>query len=525
MPRTAVLDQAHIRAAKHRVEAAIVPAMERLYGHGRTEIPDSFRPELKQIERIVSFYDYWACGISVLAPMAVAGDVRARELVGFVQNNMKHYRTEIFGRFKNRDNSIWAVPLRRLLFHAALACQALGPKFGRACRSLVEQQVEAAIEHNQQFHPSEKDLHLGFANNHTAIFMQGVYYCGQVFRRPAWTRLAHEFAERFYASGHADGYWEENTNTRREGGPSIVYTPLTAGCLFDVLDGPRRPRAKFLRAGEFYRSFLNHDGDMIPLADERTNATGRHAAYGLALHSLTPRGRGHIVQMLDTLDFAAQTPEGLAVLYHELDLMRTGPCETPEYLADGKSRITLPLGVIRKNGWTAGISALRALNRVRQPRSDYALDQQAIVYLAHCDAGVVLTGLKSKNDTEYSTFRIGQEDGFPIDTGTLQMGDGWAEARLVYAKFEAIARWEIARWARLTLTTQDNREVTTTLPIHDPKCIRTNASFSKVKLKGLSPYSAGNAADPVTAARFLWRKKLVVEFDAGLATGKKHRQG
>ncbi|MFH0983129.1 MAG: hypothetical protein V2A79_16540 [Planctomycetota bacterium] len=511
----AVLDAAFLLSVRRRIEEVVVPVMERIYGHGRTAIPESFRPELTAIERVVSFYDYQACGLSVLAPLAAAGDRRAAELVRIIRANMEHYRTRIHNR-EVPGFGPWTVPLRRLLFHAALAYRALEPTLGarekRAYRRLVERQVAAAIEHNERFHPGERRLHLGFANNHTAIFMQGVYHCGRVFGRPEWVRLAREFAERFYASGHPDGYWEENTNPAREGGPSAVYTPLTAGCLYDVLDGRRRPRVKFLRAGRFFRSFLTSDGTMIPLADERTNAHARHSAYGLALHSLTPKGRGHIVGLLGALDLSGETPETLAVLHHELGLMRTGRCAAPEYRTDGYFRITLPLGVVRRDGWMAAISAMRALNRVHQPANDYALDHQAVVFLAHRETGAVLTGIKSKHDPEFSTIRIGRDDGYPVDTGTLRMGADWAEARLHYAKFDATARWDLGRRARLTLATDDRREVTTALPIRCPKCLRTDAPFEMVNLKGFSPYSTGNASEPVTAARFSWRRRLVVEF-------------
>ena len=86
-----------------------------------------------------------------------------------------------------------------------------------------------------------------------------------------------EFAQRFYDSGHPDGYWEEHTNAEREGGPSLLYTRVTASCLFDVLGGRDGSLEKFARAGDFYRSFINHDQAMIPLADERTNGSAEGA--------------------------------------------------------------------------------------------------------------------------------------------------------------------------------------------------------------------------------------------------------
>ena len=69
--------------------------------------------------------------------------------------------------------------------------------------------------------------------------------------------------------------------------------------------------------------------------------------------------------LLQGTDLSTFSPEGLAVLYHELDLMVEGDCETPENLSEGASRIALPLGVLRRNGFTAGISALRALQKAR----------------------------------------------------------------------------------------------------------------------------------------------------------------
>ena len=161
--------------------------------------------------------------------------------------------------------------------------------------------------------------------------MQGVYYCGRIFTHPEWMRVAAEFAKRFYASGHPDGYWEEHTNVAREGGPSILYTPLTAGCLYDVLGGHWRAQPGFLKAGNFFRSFLNADREPMPIADERSNYNEPWSSYGLALHSLTPRGRQFIVESLSDRDFATDSPEELAVIYHELELMRIGPCATPEY--------------------------------------------------------------------------------------------------------------------------------------------------------------------------------------------------
>lgn len=505
----------YISTRKKQIEDVVVATMTKYYDSDSAGIPNDFRPNLKYIEKVVSYYDYFACGISVLAPLAVSGNLQAKRLVDNLLRNMDHYRTKIYNHNVKDYPVKWTVPLRRLLFHAALAYEILLPILSKKQKSnfkkLLVQQTKLALSHNNDFYPSEKNLHLGFANNHTAIFMQGVFHVGRILGIKSWMQTAKDGAMRLFHSGHPDGYWEENTNISREGGPSMVYTPLTAGCLYDILEGYTKKQKRFKVAGNFYRSFLDNTGCSIPLADERTNCHEKISIYGLALHSLSAKGRGYIKEMLSSVDWKALSPEGLAVLYYELGLMQTGVSAKPEYKCDKSSRITLPLGVIRQSGWVAGISALRALNRVRQPNSDYALDHQNLAFLANKKNGVILSGFKSKNDLEYSTFRRGV-DGYPIDTGILRMGKNWAEVNVRYATFNAILRWELGKHARLIFETSDSRAITTTLPITNVKYIFSDSKFKKVKLKGFSPYTSGNKEDAVNAVRFRWKNRLVVNF-------------
>ena len=507
------LDREFIEGTKRKIEKAILPIMEEIYLHDREIFDDSYRPELKFIEKVVSYYDYQATGISVLAQLAIKGNSRALTLIKKLQKNMRYYQRNFFNT--NIENRFWTVPLRRLLLHIALAYEKLEPILSqeekKRYRELMEEQVPLAIKHNRNFLPGEKDLHLKYVNNHTAIFMQGIYYCGKVFKKPEWVTMTLDFAERFYNSGHPDGYFEEHTNESREGGPSLVYTRLTAGCLYDILNGKKHALEKFIKAGNFYRSFINHNYQMIPIADERTNHNSKGIEYGLALHSLTPQGRYFIVDNLESLDYSKLSPEGLAVLYHELDLMVPGNCELPVNKTKGNSRITLPLGIVRKNGFTAGISALRALNWAINKNSDYALDQQNMVYLSHQQAGVILTGFKSKRDPEYSTFRIG-DDAYTIKTGELKMGDGWAEAHLYYQAFNAKIRWEITDTAKLILSVNSDQTVTSSFPIIGDSYVKTDQNYEIKELKGFSPYTEANKSKPVKAANFRWQKELTIEF-------------
>jgi hypothetical protein len=426
---------------------------------------------------------------------------------------MRYYQQNIIGI--EIDGSRWDVPLRRLLLHIALAYKELEPSLSKDDKKLyaelVEQQVPLAIEHNEKFFPGKDELYMN-TNNHTAIFMQGIYYCGKVFNHPEWVDMTLDFAHRMYDSVNPDGYFEEESNREREGGPSLVYTRLTLGCLYDVLDGQKNSQEKFIKAGDFYRSFINYDYQMIPIADERTNDSAKGIEYGLALHSLTARGRYFIVDNLATLDFSKLTIEDLSVIYHELNLMKHGNCELPENRVEGNSHITLPMGIMRKNGFTAGLSAVLALNRHLHPRNDYHLDQQDMVYLSHKKTGIILTGYKSKNNPEFSTFRIGS-DAYTVKTGELLMGDGWAEANLYFESFGAKIRWEISETARLILTTDSDKVITTSLPVTDEKFVQSDKNYQIKYLNGYSPYTKNNTEGKIKAVIFEWKNRLVIEIN------------
>ncbi|MCD6365535.1 MAG: hypothetical protein J7M14_06630, partial [Planctomycetes bacterium] len=196
-----ILDEAFITRTKARIEQAMLPAMEKLYLHDRDSFDDGFRPGLKYVEKVVSYYDYYATGISVLAGPAAAGDERAMTVIRKIHRNMIYYRREIFGHaVGDRDN--WRTPLRRLIFHAALAYDKLRNVLTRQekdwCRKFMAEEVDLAIEHCRNFLPGEKDLHLASVNNHTAIYMQGIYYAGKVFDRPDWVELTLDFARRYF---------------------------------------------------------------------------------------------------------------------------------------------------------------------------------------------------------------------------------------------------------------------------------------------------------------------------------------
>ncbi len=73
------LDKNFIDQVKGKIENEILTAMERIYLNGGKDLKD-YRPGLKYLEKIVNYYDYQACGISILAVLALKGNERAKVL-------------------------------------------------------------------------------------------------------------------------------------------------------------------------------------------------------------------------------------------------------------------------------------------------------------------------------------------------------------------------------------------------------------------------------------------------------------
>lgn len=75
------LDQPFIERVRRGIEKAIVPAMEKIFRFEGDTFDETYCPGVKLCEKVVDYYDYRPCGISVLAPLALRGNRRARRLI------------------------------------------------------------------------------------------------------------------------------------------------------------------------------------------------------------------------------------------------------------------------------------------------------------------------------------------------------------------------------------------------------------------------------------------------------------
>lgn len=459
------LTDAFVTDLQARIEALILPAAEKYFEPGGTAYTQN-DPALKRIEMAVNYFDYQPCAISVLATLAARGNRPAEMLVRRIFDNAGYYLDE----WRSREGI--KTSLRRSQLHLVLAYETLQDQIGTDLatrwKALLLRSAQDMLEHFNHLEervPALDNRAFGTGINHVAIAAEGLWRTGHALDQVDLRDRAAGLIDRLVAYGHPDGYFEEHTNDEREGGPSLVYTPLTAGCAYTVQKWREcADTDRFARCGALFRNFCDRHLRALPLADERANPKGL-GPYGVALHALSPEGRGFLRSALDhernpTLGSNGRL-EYLSRLHFELGIAERGPGTIPEPFEDGRFRISLPLGVVKAHGWTAGISGLRALNRELSPDGDYALDRQTLVSLSHENAGTLLSGAKSKKNPAWSTLRI-DDDAYPVRTGEL---DEDFTAHAHYAGFSATARWTLAETATLTFRSDSTEAVTAQLPL------------------------------------------------------------
>ena len=457
------LSTAFVSELKTRIESHVLPGAEEYFAPGGTAYSQN-SPDLKRAEMAVNYFDYQPCSVSVLAILASRGDRRAEMLVRRIFDNANYYLDE----WRSREGI--ATSLRRSQLHLVLAYETLHEPVGRETaqrwRALILRSAQDMLDHFNHFQelcPSLDNRAFNTGINHVAIAAEGIWRTGHVFGESELCDKAGGFIDRLVDYGHEDGYFEEHTNDEREGGPSLVYTPLTAGCAYIV----QKWRAKanpdrFAACGALFRNFCDGRFLAMPFADERANPQGL-GPYGIALHALSAKGRGFLRKALDPETSPETTSGGrleyLSRLYFEIEQSETGPGETPEPCETGNFRIGLPIGVRRSGRWHAGVSGLRALNRVISPDGDYALDRQTLVFLSHNEAGTLISGIKSKRNPDWSTLRIG-DDAYPVRTGDLSND---MTVRVHYDGFSADLAWDLGEEARLKIEAHGDEEITAQL--------------------------------------------------------------
>lgn len=453
---------------KGRIQAAILAKAEAYFSAGGSAFSQN-RASLKKHEKIVNYYDYQPCCASVLGLLAAQGSDRALIVVRRLFENVGYYIGE------GRKKEGFAHSLRRSQLHFVLCYEHLKPVLEAsetdAWGKLLAQTGEDMLSHFnglQERNPALDNRGFGTGINHVAIAAEGIWKTGEALGRKDWQEVAAAFNDRLLAYGHPDGYFEEHTNDAREGGPSLVYTPLTAGCAH-IIQRWRNTvdRDRFDKCGVFFRNFLDVHLRPLPFADERANPHGI-GCYGLAIHALSPQGRGLLRMHLENVQLNRMSLEYLARLHFEIDHMETGPGAVPEPFHNGTFRITLPLGVARAGAWTLGLSAMKALNREIVPNSDYALDRQTLLFISHQSVGTIISGAKSKHHPGWSTVRKG-EDAYPVRTGELKLDPDSARATVYYDSFTVNVTWIYGLEPRLIFSSANPDVLTTQLVLAAPQ--------------------------------------------------------
>ena len=425
-------------------------------------------PALKKVEMIVNFYDYQPCCASVLGLLAANGNEEALGIVHRLFDNVQYYLGE------GREKEGFTNSLRRSQLHLVIAYERLKNILPEtetsAWADILSQSTEDILHHFnnlQEKMPALDNRGFGTGINHVAIAAEGIFKSGMALDRTDWQKTAGAFNDRLLAYGHPDGYFEEHTNDDREGGPSLVYTPLTAGCAYLIQRWQNQyDRPRFEKCGAFFRNFMDAHLHAMPFADERANPHGL-GCYGIAIHALAPEGRGLLRLYLEQVKFENMSLEYLARLHLEIDHMETGEGAIPEPFQERQFRIGQPLGVVQSHSWTMGLSAMKALNREIASQSDYALDRQTLLFLSHPNAGTLISGTKSKHDPNWSTVRSG-DDAYPVRTGELDIQAHQATATVHYETFTVQVTWIFGDTPQLKFTTDSPDTLTTQLVLDTP---------------------------------------------------------
>ncbi|MBT3604033.1 MAG: hypothetical protein HN521_13325, partial [Candidatus Latescibacteria bacterium] len=245
-------------------------------------------PALKKGEMVVNFYDYQPCCASVLGLLSANGNEEALTIVRRLIDNVRYYIGEA------REKEGFSNSLRRSQLHLVIAYERLKNILPESEASewakVLTQSGADMLDHFsnlQERVPALDNRGFGTGINHVAIAAEGIYKSGVALNRTDWQDTASAFNDRLIAYGHPDGYFEEHTNDAREGGPSLVYTPLTAGCanLIEIWRG-QRDQARFETCGTFFRNFMDTHLKTMPFTDERANPHGL-GCYGIAIHALS----------------------------------------------------------------------------------------------------------------------------------------------------------------------------------------------------------------------------------------------
>ena len=467
---------------QERIESLLLPAAARYFEPEGTAYSQN-DPSLKRLEMAVNYFDYQPCAVSTLALIASRGDRSAEMLVRTIFENAAYYLDEWRGR------EGYTTSLRRSQLHLVLAYETLRDdvesSLAERWRALLLRSAADMLDHFNHLKektPALDNRSFGTGINHVAIAAEGIWRTGFALDQPDLCELSGSLIDRLVAYGHPDGYFEEHTNDEREGGPSLVYTSLTAGCAYVVQNWREcADLDRFAKCGALFRSFCDHSLAVLPISDERANPKVL-GPYGVALHALSPEGRGYLRAALDPERNPLLSSNGrleyLSRLHFELGMCKLGSGSIPEPFIDGAFRISLPIGVQRSHGWTAAVSGLRALNRDIATNSDYALDRQSLVSLSHKTAGTILSGAKSKKDPSWSTLRS-DEDAYPVRTGTL---DEDFTATAHYQSFTGTVKWELADEAKLTLRSSNTTVTAAQLTLEASRGATLYCDGQKVQL-------------------------------------------
>jgi hypothetical protein len=271
------LDPVFIQDLHARIEARTLEVAAAYFREGNTAYTQ--HPGLRRVEMARQFFDLQPCCVSVLARPAARGDARAMMLVARIFENTEYFLDE----WRSREGHRFC--LTNAQVHLALAYERLRSRVsGTAAlrwRALLLRSVKDLLVYCARFRerdPQPGTVAIPEGLDGVVQSAEGVWRTGHAAGRPDLCALAGEFVARLIRTLDADGSPEER----------LAAQPLPAALTGGAAYGVQRWRGRvdrdwFIRRGRLVR---------------RWSGAGTPPAFGLALHSLEPEGRGYLREAL-----------------------------------------------------------------------------------------------------------------------------------------------------------------------------------------------------------------------------------
>ncbi len=309
---------------QNRIRACLLPAAEEYFAGGGTAYTQN-PLSMEREEMAVRYFDTQPCAISLLGRMGSEGNEQADMLARRLFDNAAYYLDE----WRSREG--YTAPLRRSLLHLAVCYEAMkdlvDPGMANRWRATVLRATDDVLfdfDNVEQEAPTAGAVALDARIVHGAISAEGVWQVCKIFGRSEWRARVEVFVDTLVQRLTKGDFVGSG------GDPSTLHSATkTMGCAFLVQKWRGSDDLE-----SFERFGTRHRESRLENLTGDTPTSGGMEAYGVALQSRNPQGRGFLRLALDAdtgiFDYESAGLERLSRLSFELDYCERGEGAVPD---------------------------------------------------------------------------------------------------------------------------------------------------------------------------------------------------